>query len=84
LEQKSEKIQALVTITLSNIFNNNDQLTIETPSFLLNHFVLNSSNLTNVLIIENSIIQLPSFCDLTYLILNCTHQSIIIKVRNKS
>ena len=80
LEEKSDKIQNFLTQTVSEFIRQDEEITIETSSFALNYFAKNSSNIPNILQIKNSIIQLPPLCDMTYLISNCSQQSIIIKV----
>jgi len=81
LEQKSERVQKLVTTILAKLMRQDEKLNIETASFLMSYFVLNSSNLAlSAIEYQNNQIQLPSFCDLTNMILNCSHQTIILKV----
>ena len=58
-----------------------DNFTFETQSFLVNHFILDSANLPSVLILKNSKVLLPSFCELTNNInTNCSAQILILKV----
>ena len=73
-------VQNMVTSILTNIIKQGDSLTIETSSFLVNHLVLNSSNLAASITMQNTVIKLPSFCDLTNNILNCSQQIITQRV----
>jgi hypothetical protein len=80
LEQKSEKVQNLLTSMLGNLMKKSDSFSIETSSFLINYFLLNSSNMATLMTLQNSLIKVPSFCDLTYSKYNCSQENIIIKV----
>jgi len=73
-------VQNMITTILTNIIKQGDSLTIETSSFLVNHLVLNSSNLAASITMQNTVIKLPSFCDLTNNILNCSQQIITQRV----
>ncbi len=66
LEQKSEKVQMLITKMLSNLIS---------PGY-----VLDSSNLINELNLENNVFNIASFCDLTNNINDCNNKFITIKV----
>ena len=81
LEQKSEKIENVVTEILSNIVQKDENLTIETSSFLINHLVLSTSNLKNSINLKKNKINLPSFCELINNIHNCSEKIITQKVR---
>jgi hypothetical protein len=79
LEQKSEQqVQTIVTSILVNLMQQGEIFKIETNSFLMQYFVFDSSSLQ--IKIQNNYIRLPSFCDLTQSINNCSHKKIIIKV----
>ena len=79
MEQKSEKqVQTIVTSILVNLMQQGEIFKIETNSFLMQYFVLDSSSLQRTL--QNNYIQLPSFCDLTQSINNCSLKNIIVKV----
>ena len=81
LEQKSEQVQTIFASILSNFMKKGDNYTFETQSFLVNHYILDSANLPSVLILKNSTVLLPSFCELTNNInTNCSGQRIILKV----
>ena len=80
LEQKSEKVLDVFTTMLVNILKQPEYVSIETPSFFLNHFVLNTSSIQKSYVLKKSRIQIPSFCELTNNILNCSQQTIILKV----
>jgi hypothetical protein len=78
-EQKSEKlVQKLVTSILINLMQHGESFKVETNSFLMQYFVINSSSLQSKL--QNNSIQFPSFCDLTKSINNCSQKNIIIMV----
>jgi hypothetical protein len=75
LEQKSEQqVQTIVTSILVNLMQKGESLKIETNSFLMQYFVIESSSLESTT--QNNYIQLPSFCDLTQSINNCSHNFI--------
>jgi len=79
LEQKFEKqVQTIVTSILVNLMQKGESFKIETNSFLMQYFVLDSSKLQSTT--QNNYIKLPSFCDLTQSINNCSHKNIIVKV----
>ena len=81
LEQKTEQVQTIYASILSNLVKKWDNYTFETQSILINHFILDSSNLPSVLVLKNSSIVLPSFCELISNInKNCNDQTIILKV----
>jgi hypothetical protein len=81
LEQKSEKVQNLITSILSKIMQLGNSFSIETSSFIMNYSVLNSSSLPTIVNLKNSLIQMPSFFDLIHNINNCSKQTIILKVK---
>jgi hypothetical protein len=79
LEQKSEQqVQTIVTAILVNLMQKGESFKIETNSFLMQYYVLDSSSLPSTT--QNTYIKLPSFCDLTQSINNCSHKNIIVKV----
>jgi hypothetical protein len=81
LDKKSLRIQNLVTQIISKLLFIGDNYEIETPSFYMNHFILNVSN-GNLPMKELSFLsgsfKLPSFCDLTSNNLNCTNINVVI------
>ena len=81
MEQKSEQVQAIFLSILSNLMKKGYNFTFETQSFLVNHYILDSANVPSVLILKNSTVLLPSFCEMTNNInKNCSAQTIILKV----
>ncbi len=80
MEQKSEKVQMLITKMLSNLISPGDNFLIQTSSLIVNHYVLDSSNLINELNLENNVFNIASFCDLTNNINECNKKFITIKV----
>lgn len=73
-------VQNLITSILASILQQGENLNLETSSFLVNYLVLNSSNLAPSINMQKNVIQLPSFCNLTNEMNNCSQQSIILKV----
>jgi hypothetical protein len=80
LEQKSERVQALITEILTNLLSLDKSFLIQTPSFIINHYVLNSSSLINELNQMNSLFKFTSFCDLLKDSYHCQNSLIAIKV----
>ncbi len=81
LEQKSEQVQDIFISILSNLMKKADNFTFETQSLLVNHYILDSTNVPSVLTLKNSTVLLPSFCEMTNNINNnCSAQTIILKV----
>jgi len=79
-EQKSEGVQSSVTEVLSNLLSLDKSFLIQTPSFIINHYVFNSSNLLNKLNLLNSLFTFTSFCDLLKDTKHCPNSLITIKV----
>ena len=77
---KSEMVQYLITSIFTSFMSQVENLVCETASLYMNYFFLNSTNSALSIIVKNSRIQLPNFCDLTNNILNCSQQTIILKV----
>jgi len=83
LNQKSERVQKLITHIMSRLLNIGNSHEIETPSFYMKHLILNVSNKLNLneLCFQNGIFKLPSFCDLVQPNLNCSKiNAVIVKV----
>ena len=80
MEQKSEKVQMLITKILSNLISPGDKFLIQTSSLIVIHYVLDSSNLINQLNLQNNVFNIASFCDLTNNISECNNKLITIKV----
>ena len=80
MEQKSEKVQMLITKILSNLISPGDKFLIQTSSLIVIHYVLVSSNLNNQLNLQNNVFNIASFCDLTNNINECNNNIITIKV----
>ena len=81
MEQKSERVQKLITQILSNIISYDNSYLIVTPSFILNYFVLNATNLFSKLNQMESFIKLPSFCNLSIGKNDCDNSFITLKVK---
>jgi len=68
LDQKSERIQNLITQIISNLLQIGNSYEIETPSFFMKHFILNVSSINNwpfeELSFQSGKFKLPPFCDL--------------------
>ena len=67
MEQKSERVQNLITQIMSNLLQIGNSYEIQTPSFYMNTFILNISNNNlpvNVLSFQSGTLKLPPFCDL--------------------
>jgi hypothetical protein len=67
LEQKSERVQNLITQIMSNLLQIGNSYEIQTPSFHMNNFILNISNNNlplNVFSFHSGTLKLPPFCDL--------------------
>ena len=68
MDQKSERIQNLITQIMTNLLQIGNSYEIETPSFFMKHFILNVSNNNNWPFEEMSFLggklKLPPFCDL--------------------
>ena len=64
-EQKFEKLQYTMTKMLSNFLQIGESFEVQTNSFVLNHYILNSNTIPSMLIIGNSYFKLPTFSDLT-------------------
>ncbi len=79
-EQKSEGVLSSVTEVLSNLLSLDKSFLIQTPSFIINHYVFNSSNLLNKLNLLNSLFTFTSFCDLLKDTKHCPNSLITIKV----
>ena len=77
LDQKSERVLNLVTQIMSSLLIKDESNIIETPSFIVNHFILNSTNLPSELNIQNGKFKLPSFCDLDFNNLDCLNSNIV-------
>jgi hypothetical protein len=77
LEQKSERIQALLTKILSNLIKTDDNYSIQTPSLIVNHYVLNCSNYLNQLNQMHSSFRFRSLWNLKA---DCANAYITIKV----
>jgi hypothetical protein len=83
LDQKSERIQNLITQIISNLLQMGNSYEIETPSFFMKHFILNVSCNNNwpfeELSFQSGKFKLPPFCDLVgnenY---NCSSSSAIV------
>jgi hypothetical protein len=82
LELKSEKVQMLISKILSNLISPGDSFLIQTTSLIVNHYVMNSSNLINQLNLQNNVFNIASFCDLTNNINTCSNKFITIKVNS--
>jgi hypothetical protein len=80
LEQKSEKVQTLITKILSNLISPGDSFLIQTTSLIVNHYVMDSSNLFNQLNLQNNMFNIASFCELTNNINECNNKLITMKV----
>ena len=80
LEQKSERVQFLLTQIFSNLIKRGDNYLIETPSFIVHYHNLNSSNLFNQITQKENTLMLPSYCNLTKNDKNCNNNIIISKV----
>jgi hypothetical protein len=68
LDQKSERVQNLITQIISNLLQIGNSYEIETPSFFMKHFILNVSNNDNwpfeEMSFQGGTFKLPPFCDL--------------------
>lgn len=64
MEQKSERVQFLLTQIFSNLIKTGDNYLIETPSFIVQYHNLNSSNLFNQITQKENTLILPSYCNL--------------------
>ncbi len=86
LDQKSERVQNLITQIMSNLLQIGNSFEIETPSFYINHLILNISNnnwpLTNKFSFQSGTLKMPSFCDLMVKSnLNCSSvNALVLKV----
>jgi hypothetical protein len=80
LELKSEKVQMLISKILSNLISPGDSFLIQTTSLIVNHYVMNSSNLINQLNLQNNMFNIASFCELTNNINECNNKLITMKV----
>ena len=80
MNQKSERVQKLITHIMSRLLNIGNSHEIETPSFFMKHFILNVSNKLNLneLCFQSGIFKLPSFCDLVQPNLNCSKINAVI------
>ena len=81
-EQKTSKIEFSITSIFSNLVVAEDKFTIDTSSYIINYFKLQSlKNLKNLDFQDGSSFKLPSFCNL---IQNCfLNQLITLKVIEK-
>jgi hypothetical protein len=70
----------LITKILSNLISPGESFLIQTSSLIVNHYVMNSSNLFNQLNLLNNVFNIASFCDLTNNINECSNKFITIKV----
>ena len=89
MDQKSERIQNLITQIMSNLLQIGNSYEIETPSFFMKHFILNVSNNNNwpfeVLSFQNGKFKLPPLCDLVNKNFNCSSSNALVlkvKLRN--
>jgi hypothetical protein len=68
LDQKSERIQNLITQIMSNLLQIGNSYEIETPSFFMKHYIFNVSNNYNwpfeEISFQGGIFKLPPFFDL--------------------
>ncbi len=84
MDQKSKRIENLVTQIISRLLYIGDSYEIKTPSFYMNHFILNVSNDSfskKEVSFQSGTFKLPSLCDLNSQYLNCTNlNAIILKV----
>jgi hypothetical protein len=80
LEQKSERVQALITEILSTLLSMDNNSLIQTPSFIINHFVLNSSSLFQQLTLMNNVFTFASLCDVLKDSTHCPNSLITLKV----
>ncbi len=75
MEQKSERVQFLLTQIFSNLIKTGDNYLIETPSFIVNYRVMNSSELSNQITQNENTLVLPSYCHLTNNDNNCNNNN---------
>ena len=80
LEQKSEQVQAQITEILSNLLSRDKNFLIQTPSFIINHYVLNSSSLMPQLNLFNNLFTFSSLCDAMKDSAHCPNSLITMRV----
>ena len=78
-ELKSSRIEFLITVIYSGLVDSEDTFSIETSSFLINHYKINRANTPDSFIFQDgSSFFMPSICDL---IENCAeNEYLYIKV----
>ena len=80
-DQKSERVENLVTNMLSDKIETSEIFSIETPSFIINHAVANVSKLqTEINILNKTTFKISSYCDITndY---DCFDKTVVFKVK---
>ena len=88
MDQKSERIQSLITQIMSNLLQIGNSYEIETPSFFMKHFILNVPKNNNwpfqELSFQSGKFKLPPFCDLVNdKSFNCSSINVVVlKVTN--
>ena len=80
MEQKSERVQAHITEVLSNLLSRDKNFLIQTPSFIINYYVLNSSSLLPQLNLFNNLFTFSSLCDVMKDSSHCPNSLITMKV----
>ena len=73
----------MITSLLLDKIDTGTNYLIQTPSFIINHMLLNVSKLPSQISIQNiSTFKLPSFCDLTNNDIDCENKISLLKVIN--
>jgi hypothetical protein len=86
LDQKSERVQKLVTYSIKRLLQIGNTYEIETSSFYMKYYILNISNnsIGSDLFYQSGSFKLPPFCDLVYnKNLNCSSINVVVLKVNK-